>query len=215
MVLGILTAVAACPAIIGTTEAVRQGQRNNAKERHRGQKANLIVSCSGKSKHAAQVNGGTVVLRNNKLFIDVTADEDLEFNKPSGHPFSGYFLPHPEHNWRWKGEGMVSTIMDDPPQLNWIYVDEDTNEVKYGTKVEANGHVVGPWNCTKVDRRIIFEGWEGFLAVKEGPDTWALYFDRDDDALKDKVSDKRMLEIELIKKERKKTKESADDKDYI
>ena len=67
MVLGILTAVAACPAIIGTTEAVRQGQRNNAKERHRGQKANLIVSCSGKSKHAAQVNGGTVVLRNNKV----------------------------------------------------------------------------------------------------------------------------------------------------
>ena len=68
MVLGILTAVAACPAIIGTTEAVRQGQRNNAKERHRGQKANLFVSCSGKSKQAAQINGGMVVLRNNKVY---------------------------------------------------------------------------------------------------------------------------------------------------
>ena len=67
MVLGILTAVAACPAIIGTTEAVRQGQRNNAKERHRGQKANLIVSCAGKSKQAAQVDGALVVLRNNKV----------------------------------------------------------------------------------------------------------------------------------------------------
>ena len=110
---------------------------------------------------------------------------------------------------------MVSTIMDDPPQLNWVYVDKVTSEVKYGTKVEANGHLVGPWNCTKVDRRIIFEGWEGFLAVREGPDTWALYFDRDDNALMDKISDRRMLEIELIKKERKKTKGSADDKDYV
>jgi hypothetical protein len=30
MVLGIITAIAACPAIVGTTEAVRQGQRKNA-----------------------------------------------------------------------------------------------------------------------------------------------------------------------------------------
>ena len=105
--------------------------------------------------------------------------------------------------------------MDDPPQLNWVYVDEDTYEVKYGTKVETQGHLVGPWNCTKLDRRMTFEGWEGFLAVKEGPDTWALYFDREDDGLKDKVTKKRILEIELTRKERRKTKENADDKDYI
>ena len=67
MVLGILTSVAACPAIIGTTEAVRQGQRNNAKERHRGRKSNLTVSTSSKSSQAQQVNGLKVVLRNNKV----------------------------------------------------------------------------------------------------------------------------------------------------
>ena len=67
MVLGLLTAVAACPAIIGTTEAVRQGQKKNAKEKHRSQKSNLIVHCSSKSTKKSQIDGGLVVLRNNKV----------------------------------------------------------------------------------------------------------------------------------------------------
>ena len=66
MVLGLLTAVAACPAIIGTTEAVKQGQMKNAKEKHRGQKSNLVASCSSKSSKRAQIDGGLIVLRNNK-----------------------------------------------------------------------------------------------------------------------------------------------------
>lgn len=158
---------------------------------------------------------GELIRSGIKLYIDVPADEKLEFEESPGHPFTGYFLPHPEHEWGWKGEGLVSTIMDDPPQLNWIYVDQDTYEVKYGTKVESRDHLVGPWNCTKIDRRMTFEGWEGFLAVKEEPDAWALYFDREDDGLKGKVFKKRMLEVELTRKERRKTKENADDKDYI
>ena len=244
MVLGLLSAVAACPAIIGTTEAVRQGQKKNAKEKHRSQKSNLVVHCSAKSSKRAQIDDGLVVLRNNKvcfpsisytkpmsflfswgshlsvppqLFIDVPAEEGLEFEKPSSHPFAGYFMKHPQYNWGWQGEGLVSTIMDDPPQLNWIYVDEETHEVKYGNKVESEGHHMGPWDCTKTDHRMLFEGWEGFLAVKEGADTWALYFDRNDDGLKgvEMVEGKRKLEIELTKKERHKTKEHADEKDYI
>ena len=141
-------------------------------------------------------------------------DEALEFEKPSGHLFAGYFLAHPEHDWGWQGEGLVSTIMDDPPQLNWIYVDKDSYEIKYGTKVEARDHLVGPWNCTKVDRRITFEGWEGFMAVMEEENIWALYFDREDDGLNGVVFGRRMMEIELTRKERKKSKEDADDKDY-
>ncbi|KAM0802638.1 hypothetical protein BDR22DRAFT_802901 [Usnea florida] len=215
MVLGLLTAIAACPAIIGTTEAVRSGQNKNAKEKHRGQKTNLIATCAKQSSQSAQINGGLVVLKNHKLYIqiaqdlDVPPDDDLEFEEPAGHPFAGYYLPHPQHNWGWQGEGFVSTIGPGPPQLNWIYVDKDTNEVKYGNKVEVGDHIVGPWNCTKVDRRVTFEGWEGFLAVKEKPDTWALYFDREDDGLKGKVSKRRILEVELTRKEMKKGKESA------
>ncbi len=57
----------------------------------------------------------------------------------------------------------------------------------------------------------MFEGWEGFLAINEKPDTWALYFDREDDGLKGKVLKKRMVEVELSMKEMKQTKENADD----
>lgn len=52
------------------------------------------------------------------------------------HPFEGYFLPFPNTNWGRKGEGLVSTINADR-QLNWIYVDKDTYEVKYGNRVQA------------------------------------------------------------------------------
>jgi hypothetical protein len=98
--------------------------------------------------------------------------------------------------------------MDDPPQLNWIYVDEGSYEVKYGDKAQSREHIVGPWDCTKRDRRLTLEGWEGFLAVRESAGNWALYFDRDDDDLKDKVSPKkRRVEVELTRKEMKKRKD--------
>jgi hypothetical protein len=67
MVLGILTAIAACPAIIGTTEAVRQGQRQSAREKHRGLKTNLSISCSRASKAGREIDGCEVVLSENKV----------------------------------------------------------------------------------------------------------------------------------------------------
>jgi hypothetical protein len=62
MVLGILTSIAACPAIIGTVEAVRQGQRQSAKERHRGAKTNLVVSSSN-----IEIDGCPVELRDGRV----------------------------------------------------------------------------------------------------------------------------------------------------
>ena len=67
MVFGIITAIAACPAIIGTNEAVMQGQKQNAREKHRGLKSNLIANCSNSSRFAGAVNGTSVVLQNNKV----------------------------------------------------------------------------------------------------------------------------------------------------
>ena len=67
MVLGILTAIAACPAIIGTTEAVRQGQRQNAREKHRGLKTNLSVSCSRATRSGREIDQCEVVLSENKV----------------------------------------------------------------------------------------------------------------------------------------------------
>ncbi|KAF2674751.1 hypothetical protein BT63DRAFT_462311 [Microthyrium microscopicum] len=206
MVLGILTAIAACPAIVGTTEAVRQGQRKNSKEQHRGLKTNVLVSCSTDTRPGKEVNGGALVLRNNKIYVSTPSPSYPE-GRDDEHLFAGYFLAYPEKNWGRQGEGLVSTISDDPPQLNWVYVDSDTYEVKYGLKVDSLPHIVGPWDCTRIDKRITLEGWEGFMVVREEPGEWALYFDREDDGLRDKVSpDKRILEVTMARKERRQEK---------
>jgi len=81
-------------------------------------------------------------------------------------------------------------------------VDKDTYELKYGLKAEAEGHIVGPWSCTPIDRRLILDGWEGFTVVEEKENSWALYFDVDDDGLEEKVPlDVRIMEVELTRKE--------------
>lgn len=114
---------------------------------------------------------------------------------------------------------MVSTISEDPPFLNWIYVDSRTSEVKYGVRDEAEAHVTGPWDCTKQDRRLTFEGWEGFTVVQEDEerDLWGLYFDREDDGLRVEgqvgrdVPRKRMLQVLIEREERVRTKDIAED----
>jgi hypothetical protein len=73
MVLGILTSIAACPAIIGATEAVRQGQTQNKKQQHRGRKSNLIVTCSDPSRKARDIHGGTVVLRDKNVRVSISS----------------------------------------------------------------------------------------------------------------------------------------------
>lgn len=139
-------------------------------------------------------------------------DEALGFRKPAGHRFAGYFLPHPDHEWGWRGEGLLSAIPDDPPQLNWIYIDQETYVVKCGTKAESEADLVGPGNWSKVGRRMMFEGWEGFLAVEEKAGIRALYFDGEDDGLRGKVPRKRTVEVELSRKEIEQIKENANEK---
>lgn len=144
----------------------------------------------------------TTVNPNAKFEKDPNDGEDPERLDDDGHLFAGYFLPYPEKKWGRKGDGYVTTISDDPPQLNWIYVDKDTYEIKYGLKVDADPHIVGPWNCTPIDKRLTFDGWEGFTVVEVEKNTWQLYFDVDDDGLEKKVPlSKRIMEIELTRKE--------------
>lgn len=214
MVLGLLAAVAAVPAIIGTTEGVKEGQRQNAREEHRGRKSNLTVTLFKRSFYSQRFDGAYIVLKDNKFWVDIGGGTNL-------HPFEGYFLPFPGMAEVWrergfaKGEGMVTTISRDPPFLNWVYVDRDTHEVKYGVRADAQDHRVGPFDVTKVDRRVTFEGWEGFLAVEETPgsDLWALYFDCKDDGLRGDdqagTQGKRMLELEIWRKEMNKDRATA------
>lgn len=146
-----------------------------------------------------------------QLWVTTTSADHPE-GRNDDHPFAGYFLPYPEQNWGRRGEGLVSTISDEPPQLNWIYVDRETYEVKYGTRAVSERHIVGPWDCTRIDKRITLEGWEGFMAVRVGLEEWALYFDREDDGLKGIVSpETRILEVVLMKRERRQGRPEPDD----
>jgi hypothetical protein len=221
MVLGIITAVAACPAIVGTTEAIRYAQRQNVREEHRGRKSNLTITLYRHSNYSPRFDGAKVVLKDSKLYVDVGTGADPSIR--ALHPFTGYFLPYPDMAEVWKeagyasgkAEGMVTTVSDDPPFLNWVFVDRNTHELKYGVREVSQPHRVGPWDVTKIDRRVTFEGWEGFIAVEEedGDDLWALYFDVKDDGLSSDgrigTKGKRMLEVQVWRQEMRRDRMDA------
>ncbi|KAI1141723.1 hypothetical protein F5Y05DRAFT_402667 [Hypoxylon sp. FL0543] len=210
MAVPMLLALTIAPALLGTQEAIRQSQSKNKREEHRARRCNLVVSCVKQSIRSRDINGKLIVLKDNKLYIitDASPAGDAQATTAgSGHPFAGYYLPYPDKPY----EGLVSTVSDDPPMLNWIYVDKDTYEVKYGVRAEAQPHITGPFDCTRQDRRMTLEGWEGFAAVEEFPGIWALYFDRDDDGLVTKVPmGTRVLEVELTRREKKERKPEPD-----
>ncbi|ORY12812.1 hypothetical protein BCR34DRAFT_284207 [Clohesyomyces aquaticus] len=200
MVLPILIAVITAPALLGTQESIRQSQAKEKREEHRARRCNLIATCVKSSLRSREINGRPIVLKNGKLYIDTGTSDGEAF----GHPYAGYFLPYPDEKY----EGLVTTITDEAPIMNWVYVDKDTHEVKYGVRVNAQPNLTGPFDCTRQDRRLIFDGWEGWCAVEEFPTIWALYFDKDDDGLRSKVAPgTRVLEVELARKEKKWVKE--------
>lgn len=138
-----------------------------------------------------------VVLRDGKLYVQLSSYQGEPL-----HPFSGYFLPYPDVDF----EGLVSTISDEPPQLNWIYLDTGSNilQINHGLRAEAERGLTGPWGarvCSEGEIRFLMENWEGFIAVETGEaGLWALCFDRYDDGLQGKLGDnQRTVELELIR----------------
>lgn len=130
-----------------------------------------------------------------------------------GHPFTGFYVMYPDEDRSPTQRGLVSTISVDPPMLNWIYVDSETFELRYGNRTQSIEHTVGPWDWTEEElregggstlgmgidavggRMMTLEGWEGFAALEEidadgriledeqGRVKWILAFDKDDDGL--------------------------------
>ncbi|KIW08980.1 hypothetical protein, variant 1 [Verruconis gallopava] len=205
---GVSTGVA-----VATSEAVRQQEKEDRDEQLRMRDFHLDVYCDARSRKREQVDGSIVVLKENKLWL---APKDPKTKKPLPmqgearpcHPFTGFFLdfvgerpkvdPMFERlNKPVKIRGLVSTISQDPPTLNWIYVDRKTMELKYGSREQAQRQLVGPFGCTEDEVGLTLEHWEGFVAVEERKDTWALYYDRDDDGLRDTVFRTRVLQCSL------------------
>ncbi|KAI0445384.1 hypothetical protein F4803DRAFT_170932 [Xylaria telfairii] len=175
-----LSFLIAFAAVVGASEAIKQIQSDARRKEHRSRKNNLIVRCLKSCEFSSALEGRRVVLSGDKLYIDTGTHHEQEF----GHPFTGYYLAYPDSN----ASGLVSTICDEPPIMNWIYVDRWSHELKFGNRSWADDNFPIPWDCSRQDRRLTFGGWEGFLAVKEG-NFWALYFDIDEDHLKAKKAD--------------------------
>ena len=95
-----------------------------------------------------------------------------------GHKFTGYYFPYPSEE---KPLGLVSTIADDPPMLNWIFVDKDSGMVRHGGRQDTlGGHTVGPWYWTDDEQWLTLESNPGqFVAVQLENKKWAVAWDRD------------------------------------
>ncbi|TGO19757.1 hypothetical protein BPAE_0331g00080 [Botrytis paeoniae] len=164
-----LMLVNAIPTVIGTAEALDVQKKEDLAQKH---KAKFFMTANfapdGKAAHEKEAQ---VVLRDNRMYLN-HPDAPKE-----GHRFCGYYFMYPgteEH-------GLVSTIQDNPPMLNWIYVDSSTLEVRYGGRADTVGNLAHPWEWSEDEVNLTLEEDEGFVAVEVEPGLWQIYFDRNGD----------------------------------
>ena len=105
----------------------------------------------------------------------------------SGHKFTGYYFTYPSEE---KHMGLVSTIAEDPPMLNWIYVHKETSLVRHSGRQETIGHTIGPWFWSKDERWLTLQGGSGdFVAIQdEETGNWCVAWDGDG-RIRDGVAD--------------------------
>lgn len=91
-------------------------------------------------------------------------------------------------------------------------MDKQSRELKYGPRAQAKKHKVGSWDWTADEQGLTLDDEECLVAVEEkrGGYGWAVYWDRDDDRLKEVgvLSEKRVLRCSLERRlvEKKKMK---------
>lgn len=117
----------------------------------------------------------------------------------SGFPFTGFYVQYPDPTRTPPQLGLVSFISDDPPALNWIYVDKITRELKYGNRTQSIDHEVGPWRWEAGEEEgpggITFDGAEGAVAV-ETNQGWELRWEDGDGNVGD-TKGRRVLTVSL------------------
>ncbi|RDA91742.1 hypothetical protein CP533_4756 [Ophiocordyceps camponoti-saundersi (nom. inval.)] len=184
MVLGLL-AITAIPTITGVGQAVSAQKKQNAAAKEQVKfYLTASVPCEDGYREV-----GVCVLREGKMLINMMEqqeDEEQQQQQPPqqqptrDHKFCGYYFtyPSPEQHL-----GLVSTIADDPPMLNWIYVNGETGAVEHGGRKQTLGHVIGPWGWSGDESLLTLEGGdEGFVARQEEEEEaggWAVYWEPD------------------------------------
>lgn len=136
MVLGLISLAATVP-MVATSVLNLQSQAEHTKGHDndadwKTDKGHMRCRPSGRTPDDRKqlFQDSKVVLRDGKLYVQLPS-----FNGARLHPFSGYFLPYPDSNF----EGLVSTISNEPPQLNWIYIDMSSKifQICHGLRAEA------------------------------------------------------------------------------
>ncbi|KAL9100193.1 MAG: hypothetical protein Q9163_004399, partial [Psora crenata] len=170
MVIGLLV-LAGIPTTIGVAEGIaRRDEENNPKssadEEEQMRKFNLECYCENSRGQASTINGGRIVLKHGKMYIEPPT------STTKAHQLEGFYIEYPDPD-RPKPPplGLVSTVTDDhPPMLNWIYVDKGTREVKHGNRSQSKTHIVGPWGWDAGEEGgaggLTLEGVEGGVAVE-------------------------------------------------
>ncbi|OQE92023.1 hypothetical protein PENNAL_c0008G09782 [Penicillium nalgiovense] len=199
MVLGIAMMSAMLPTMIGLNQAIkeRRGEEEEHKEETRNVRSHLTVTCDvneGSHVHRQEINNAKVYLgQDHKIYITKNPNSSLT-------PFDGHFYSHPAFQ-EGNTAGLISMSGEDKPLARWVFLDSETNEMKWGGRNESDGHVCGPFNLTVDGRYITLEDNQKWLAVRlpevylgsqrakawglvddhdSAAPEWTLYFDRSD-----------------------------------
>ena len=221
MVVGLL-ALAAVPTTIGVSTAIGQGDKDPDKDARRSTECNLVVNCTLDSTEARSLHGKEIVLRDNKvssavhrsfvlsqrtishlilhLFLQVFVGFEPS---PDFYPFSGFYINYPNDE---QHLGLVSMISKSPPAMGWIYVDRHTLEARYGNRTASIDHIVGPWDWTLDESRVMLEDKEAFVAVEDG-ENWPVYFNRNGNRA-ELPAGKRILPVKIERRVREQPKEA-------
>ena len=175
MVIGLLT-LAAIPTVTGVAQGISAQKQMNAKNKEQV-KFNLTAMIQVGDEFR---EGCFCVLADGRILLDLP-DFPVE---GGGHRFCGYYFKYPGDEGHL---GLVSTIADDPPMLNWIYVDAETREMRYGSRKTTVGHVIGPWGWSQDENFLTLEGDHARFVARQQQDTeepgggarrrWCVYWD--------------------------------------
>ncbi|KAL8732966.1 MAG: hypothetical protein Q9166_002364 [cf. Caloplaca sp. 2 TL-2023] len=150
MVFGLL-ALTAIPTTIGVAESISATKKKDddneeqdpfvasTTEGQRMRRFRLQCYCDAHSSKAKEIDGGTVVLRDDKLWIQPASSSS------SSGAFLGFYVPYPDPSRHPPPLGLVSFTPTTPPMLNWIYVSHPSRELRYGNRTSSIEHTVGPW----------------------------------------------------------------------
>lgn len=183
MVIGLMI-ITAIPTVTGVSQAIsgQKKQEERALEEKRMKKFYIDIGCDADVAVVKRdINEHRIVLRDDLVWIG-----EKEALNPSreGYVAEAFYIEYPDPERKPAPVGLVSQTRAEPPLLNWIYVDKDTAELKYGNKTQSIEHHVGPWDWAENEEEITFRKRQMFIAVQHAKTKkWQIYYDLDKDGL--------------------------------